>query len=244
MLTKAPSQDPAAIDGLDDAQVVKSLQWDGVVYELRNHVDGWIVVIRSDEPAAAVYSLLEEAELALGLAAAEVILAAAQTSVRWNGDTEAGVASSADGTRWAMASIRNGVPRFTEHDGWDSAHLALADELDLMADGPVYTGSNLEDEIAQAHLRRAAAEVRTAVATAQLGDAMRKWQPHLQQGRLVARIARHLGVERKFLYRVFAGQEWRRRGKGRPAAKVPGQNWPAPGKDLTPGRVGSPRQTS
>jgi hypothetical protein len=219
MLTKAPAQDPAAIDGLDDARVVKSLEWAGAVYELRNHVDGWIVVTWSEEPTAAVYSLLEEAELALGLAPVEVILAAAQTSVRWNGDIEAGVACSADGTLWAMAWIRNGVPGFTKHDGWDSAHLALADELDLMADGPVYTGSNLEDEIARAHLRRAAAEVRTAVATAQLGDVMRKWQPHLQEGRLVARIARHLGVDRKFLYRVFAGQEWRRLGKARPAGK-------------------------
>lgn len=219
-LTKAPLLDPAAIDGLDDARVVKSLEWGGVVYELRNHVDGWIVVTRSEAPAAAVYSLLEEAELALGLAAAEVILATAQTSARWNGDIEAGVACSPDGTRWALAWICNGVPGFTERDGWDSAHLALADKLDVMADGPIYTGSNLEDEIAQAHLRRAAAEVRTQVATAQLGDAMRKWQAHLQEGRLVARIARHLGVERKFLYRVFAGHEWRRRGKGghRPAA--------------------------
>lgn len=216
-LAKAPPQDPASVDGLDDARIVKSLEWDGVVYELRNHPDGWIVITWSDKPTAAVYSLQYEADLALRLAAVEVILAAAQTSVRWNGDIQAGVACSADGTRWALAWIRNGVPGFTEQDGWDGAHLALADELDVIAAGPVYTGSNLEDEIAQAHLCRSAAEIRAAVATAQLGDVMRKWQEHLQEGRLVARIARHLGVQRKFLYRVFAGQEWRRRGKARSA---------------------------
>jgi hypothetical protein len=210
-LTKAPPQDPATIDGLDEARVEESLEWNGVVYELRNHVAGWIVVTRSEHPAAAVYIMIDEAVMALRLAVAEVVLAAAQTSVRWNGDIQAGVACSPDGARWALAWICSGRPGFTEHDDWESAHLALADRLDTM--GPIYTGSNLEDEITRAHLHRAAAEVRTAVATAQLGDVMRKWQVHIQAGRLVTRIASCLGVERKFLYRVFAGQEWRRRSK-------------------------------
>jgi hypothetical protein len=49
------------------------------------------------------------------------------------------------------------------------------------------------------------------VARAALGDTVRNWQGHLQDERRVSSLARLLGVERKFLYRVFDGSEWRRR---------------------------------
>jgi hypothetical protein len=110
-----------------------------------------------------------------------------------------------------VAWISSGEPGFSGHEEWDAAHLALAGRLDAMADGPVHTGSNMDDDIARAFLRREAAEIRAVVARAALGGTVRNWQGHLQDGRRVSSLARLLGVERKFLYRVFDGSEWRRR---------------------------------
>ncbi|MFB7674093.1 hypothetical protein ACFC26_22040 [Kitasatospora purpeofusca] len=203
--------DPAAITGLDSARVVKSLEWDGITYELRNHLEGWIFVTWSEKPTAVVHPYGTDGEHALRLAVARTILGAAKTRIRWNAHNQAGVASNSAGTCWATAWIKAGEPCHSEHDDWDSAHSALADRLDELAAGPVRTGSSLEDEIAQAHLYRAAADVRAAVARARLGDVMREAQIYLQEGRRVAAVAKNLGVERKFLYRVFAGEEWRRR---------------------------------
>jgi hypothetical protein len=42
-----------------------------------------------------------------------------------------------------------------------------------MADGPVHTGSNMDDNIARAFLRRDAADTRAMVARAALGDTVR-----------------------------------------------------------------------
>ncbi|MEU5298644.1 hypothetical protein [Streptomyces umbrinus] len=202
---------PDEIADLDDAKVVTSIQWDGVVYELRNHLDGWVFLTWSKTPTATVHPLMTEGEHALHLAVAETVLEAATTRIQWDNHNQAAVAASSDGTRWATTWIQAGHPHHSEHEDWDSAHLTLADRLDEMAEGPVYTGNNIEDEIAKAHLHRAAADIRSAVALAKLGDVMRDAQPHLQKERQVTAIASRLGVERKFLYRVFTGEEWRRR---------------------------------
>ncbi|MFI5753179.1 hypothetical protein ACIBBE_46970 [Streptomyces sp. NPDC051644] len=203
--------DLSEISDLDQTRVVESLEWDGVTYELRDHVNDWIVVTWSKTPTATAHPLMTEGGLALHLAVAEVILGEAKTRVRWNEHNQAGVAASSDGARWATTWIQAGRPHYSEHDDWDAAHLALADRLDEMSEGPVYAGSNIEDEIARAYLHRAAADIRSAVAVAKLGAVMRDAQPFLQKERQVTAIANHLGVERKFLYRVFAGEEWRRR---------------------------------
>jgi hypothetical protein len=79
-----------------------------------------------------------------------------------------------------------------------------------MADGPVHTGgSDIDDDIARAFLRRGGGRHPAMVARAALGDIVRNWQGRLQDGRRVSSLARLLGVERKFLYRVFGGSEWR-----------------------------------
>ncbi|MFJ2745405.1 hypothetical protein ACIO3O_37745 [Streptomyces sp. NPDC087440] len=203
--------DPNKITDLDDTRVVESLKWNGVTFELRDHVDDWLAITWSEPPVATAHPLMAEGRFSLHLAVAEAILEAATTRILWNDHNQAGVAVNNDGSCWTAAWIQAGQPHYSEHDDWNAAHLALADRLDEMAQSPVYTGSNIEDEIAQAHLHRAAADIRSAVALAKLGDVVRDAQPHLQKGRQVTAIAKNLGVERKFLYRVFAGEEWRRR---------------------------------
>lgn len=212
MTETGPRQvDPGTVEGLAEAKVTRALSWDGVSYELRNHLDGWFVVTWSERPAAAAYAVYSEAETALRRTVADAILAAAVTCVQWNEGIRAGVTPSMDGTRWAAAWIHAGEAGHSEHDDWDAAHLALAGQLDTMAWSALHTGTNMEDQIARAYLKRAAADTRSAVAVAELGDVMRTWQGHLQDGRRVTEMAQRLGVERPFLYRVFAGREWHRR---------------------------------
>ncbi|MFE5842119.1 hypothetical protein ACFQ7N_10775 [Streptomyces niveus] len=202
---------PDEIVDLDDAEVVTFCQWDGVAYELRNHLDGWVFVSWSKVPTATVHPLMAEGEHALRLAVAESVLGAATTHVRWDDHNRAGVAADSAGTGWAATWIQAGHPHHSEHKDWDSAHREIAERIDEIAEGPVYTGTSVEDEIAKAYLHRAAADIRSAAARAKLGDVMRNAQPHLQKERQVTSIASRLGINRKFLYRVFAGKEWRRR---------------------------------
>ena len=203
--------EPGQIAGLNDTRVVASQQWNGTTWELHNHEHGWILVTGPDDARAIAYAIHADGDRALRQAAANAIIAAARTHTRWDDYNQAAVAASADGASWALAWVQAGEPGISRHDDGDSAHLALASRLEEMAAGPVYTGSNMEDEIARAQLLRAAAVIRADVATAQLGDVVRHWRPHLQESRQTAGIGRKLQISRRFLYRVLEGAEWRRR---------------------------------
>ncbi len=179
-----------------------------LVSELRNHIDGWLLVIRSATPTATIYSSHVDGEYAFGRVIVNTLLSTSGTRVGWNDQNQAGVTRNSNGTRWAIAWLQAGRPQFHDFNDWHSAHTALADTLEAMAKQPVYTGSNMEDEILQAYLRLAASNVRATVDRAHLGDVLRQWQSHIQADRRVAAIAKRLNVERKFLYRVFDGTEW------------------------------------
>lgn len=199
---------PDQIPDLEDAKVVTSYEWEGVTYELRNHIDGWLLVIRSATPTATIYPSHVDGEYAFGCVIVNALLSTAGTQVGWNEQNQAGVTRNSNGTRWATAWLQAGRPQFRDFNDWHSAHTALADTLEAMAKQPVYTGSNMEDEILQAYLHLAASNVRATVDRAHLGDVLRQWQSHIQAARRVADIAKRVDVERKFLYRVFDGTEW------------------------------------
>lgn len=185
-------------------------EWEGVTYEVRNHIAGCIAVTRSAEPTAVLYPVALEAEYAYNRAPAEAVFGTAGTTAGWDDNNRAAVAAGQDGTRWAAAWFNNGVPGFAEHDTWDGALLTMARQLDAMADGHVLTGDNITARIASAHLRRSANRVRDLVLTAELGDAVRAGKAWMQEERMVSQIASGLGVNRRFVYRVFEGAEWRR----------------------------------
>ncbi|WP_127452783.1 hypothetical protein [Streptomyces sp. B29(2018)] len=196
------------VPDLEEAKVATSYEWEGVTYELRNHIDGWLLAVRSASPSATIYPRRVDAEYAFGRVIVDVLLSTAGTRVGWNEQNLAGVTCDSNGTRWAVAWLQAGRPYFRDVDDWHSAHTTLADTLDAMAKQPVYTGSNMEDEILQAYLRLAASSTRATIDRAHLGDALREWRPQIQADRRVADIAKHLDVDRKFLYRVFDGTEW------------------------------------
>jgi DNA-binding NtrC family response regulator len=196
------------IPDLEDAKVLASYEWEGVAYELRNHIDGWLLVVRSASSTATLYPTHVDGEFAFGRVIVDALLSSAGTRVGWNEQNRAGVTRDRQGTRWAVAWLQAGHPHFRDFDNWHSAHTALADTLEAMAAQPVYTGSNMEDEILQAYLRLAASNMRATVDRAHLGDTLREWQSHIQSDRRVADFAKQLDVERKFLYRVFNGTEW------------------------------------
>ncbi|MEU8759462.1 hypothetical protein [Streptomyces sp. NPDC048659] len=185
-------------------------QWGGATYEVRNHLDGCILVCRTAEPTATNYPLSQEAELAFHRALADTVFADAAINKGWDAGNRAAAGAEPGGSRWAAAWISNGVPGFTEHDTWDGAHRAAAERLDEMADGLVLTGDTLTAQIASAHLRRCANQVRDVVLTAELGDAVRRGKGWMKEERLVTQIAAGLDINRRFLYRVFNGTEWRR----------------------------------
>ncbi|MFF2378364.1 hypothetical protein ACFVUW_28640 [Streptomyces xiamenensis] len=172
-------------------------QWGGVTYEVRNHDDGYIAVSRTAEPTAVNYPLALEAEYAFHRALAETVFA------------DAAAGREPGGERWAAAWISNGVPGFSEHDTWNEAHRAAARQLDEMAGGLVLTGDTLTAQIASAHLRRCANQVRDTLLTAELGEVVRLGKGWMQEERMVTQIAHGLEVNRRFVYRVFEGTEWR-----------------------------------
>ncbi|MCM2430987.1 hypothetical protein [Streptomyces sp. RKAG337] len=207
----------AAIPELEEAGLWRDLrgrpmtqEWEGVTYEVRNHIAGPITVTRSAEPTAILYPLSLEAEYAYNRGPAEAVFSAAGTKAGWDDNNRAAVASGQNGTRWAAAWFNNGVPGFAEHDTWDDALRTMAQQLDSMADGHVITGDNITARIASAHLRRSANQVRDLLLTAELGDAVRVAKAWMQEERMVSQIASGLAVNRRFVYRVFEGTEWRR----------------------------------
>ncbi|WP_328373728.1 hypothetical protein OG800_50820 (plasmid) [Streptomyces sp. NBC_00445] len=221
---------------LDDARLVRlrawpsPCRWGEHTFELRNHVEGWITVIRGSEAVVARHPLLqrdgwislprecgatavrhpllEEAEIALGRALADTVATVACTKKSWDDNNRIAVAQEPGGQRWATAGLHNGRPAFAEHDSWRQAHLDAAQQLDAMADSFIVTGDTWTAAIASAHLRRCANQVRDQVLTADLGNVVRARRTDMEQARTVSKIAKGLGVERTFLYRVFNGTEW------------------------------------
>ncbi|MFJ8158373.1 hypothetical protein [Streptomyces sp. NPDC094468] len=196
------------VPALEDAKVSRSHKWEGVTYELLNHIDGWLLVIRSASSTATPYPSLGDGEYAFGRVIVNAVLDTASTRVDWNDQNQAGVACDSTGTQWAVGWLQAGRPCFQVFSDWHTAHTALASTLEAMANQPVYTGSNMEDEILQAYLHLSASNVRALVDRARLGDTLRLWQPHIQADRRVRELAQRLDVERKFLYRVFDNTEW------------------------------------
>jgi hypothetical protein len=225
-----------AVPDLDDAPLVRlparpSLrQWGALTFELRNHAEGWITVIRGSaaadtghpllqsdgwiaaprefEATAVRHPLLEEAELALGRALTDALTATAWTKKSWDDNNRIAVARVPGSHRWATAWLHNGVPAFAEHGSWKDAHIEAAQQLDSMATSFIMTGDTWTATIASAHLRRCANQVRDLVLTADLGDAIRAGKADMQHERSVTQIANGLGVQRTFVYRVFEGSEW------------------------------------
>jgi hypothetical protein len=75
-----------------------------------------------------------------------------------------------------------------------------------MGDGPVHTDSNIDD-IAQAFLRRAAADTRDG-RSARARRHRAELAGRLQDEQRISSLAWLPCVERKFLYRAFDGTEW------------------------------------
>lgn len=206
--------DPSEIPDLDQARQIKAREWHGTLYEIRNHLDGFVFVTHSTPPTATVHSLVE-AEIAFNRALITQIADEANTRVRWDDDNLGAVTLGAEG--WVMAWLHNGKGDITEHGDWEAAHLALADRLDRMAEGPLYTGSSTAvQDVVAAYLQRAACDIRSDLARVRLGDAVRAAQPVIQKERRVSELAQGLDVDRKFVYRVFNGTEWIRREPARP----------------------------
>jgi len=205
-------------------------RWGAFTFELRNHAEGWISVIRGsgatdtghpfllpdgwtsgprESDATAVrHPLLDEAEIALGRALADALTSTACTTKSWDDDNRIAVGQEPGGQRWATAWLHNGRPAFAEHNSWREAHLDAAHQLDSMTDSLIVTGDTWTAAIVEAHLRRCANQVRDMVLTADLGDAVRASETGMRHERAVSKIARGLDVQRTFLYRVFEGTEW------------------------------------
>lgn len=204
------------IPGLEDVPLWRDTRlqpfqakWGGFTYEVRNHDDGYIAVNRTTEPTAVNYPLAQEAEYAFHRALADTVFATATVSRGWDTRNRAAASPEPGGERWAAAWISNGAPGFSEHGTWNEAHRAAARKLDEMADGFVMTGDTLTAQIASAHLRRCANQVRDVVLTAELGEAVRLGKAWMREERMVTQIADGLDVNRRFVYRVFKGTEWR-----------------------------------
>lgn len=226
-----------AVRDLDEAPLVRHSilpipqQWGDLTFELRNHIEGWITVIRGspapdtghplllgdggwispprESGATAVrHPRLEEAEIALGRALADAVTVTACTTKSWDDNTRIAVAQEPGTDRWTTAWLHNGVPGFTEHHSWKAAQTAAAKQLDTMAGSFILTGGTYHAAIASAHLRRCANQVRDRVLTADLGDVIRSHKEDMQNERSVTTIANGLGVQRPFLYRVFKGTQW------------------------------------
>ncbi|GAA1235961.1 hypothetical protein [Streptomyces rhizosphaericus] len=209
------------------------LRWGTLRFEIRNHVRGWMSVVRGrssadcghpvlrsggwvamprDHDATAVlHGYLHDAEIAAGRAVAGTLTATACTRKGWDDNNRVVVAEEAQGNgRWAAAWLHNGQPGFAEYDSWERAHTEAARQLEIMATGSTCTGDTYTAAIASAHLRRCAHQVRGMVLTADLGDTVRLRRSEMQHDRTVTQVAAGLGVERTFLYRVFKGTEWTR----------------------------------
>ncbi|MFE7485758.1 hypothetical protein [Streptomyces sp. NPDC057552] len=225
-----------AVRDLDEAPLVRHSilplpgHWGDLTFELRNHIEGWITVIRGSQTAdtghplllaggwisppresgatAVLHPRLEEAEVALGRALADAVTVTACTTKSWDDNNRIAVAQEAGTARWMAAWLHNGVPGFTEHDSWKAAQTDAARQLDAMADSFILTGDTYTAAIASAHLRRCANQVRAQVFTADLGNVIRSHKEEMQNERRVTTIANGLGVQRPFLYRVFKGTEW------------------------------------
>ncbi|WP_127453110.1 hypothetical protein [Streptomyces sp. B29(2018)] len=225
-----------AVRDLDEAPLVRHgilplpRHWGDLTFELRNHIEGWITVIRGSQTADTGHPLLltggwisppresgatvvlhprlEEAEVALGRALADAVTVTACTTKSWDDNNRIAVAQEAGTARWTAAWLHNGVPGFTEHDSWKAAQTDAARQLDAMADSFILTGDTYTAAIASAHLRRCANQVRAQVLTADLGNVIRSHKEEMQNERRVTKIANGLGVQRPFLYRVFNGTEW------------------------------------
>ncbi|MFI6283030.1 hypothetical protein [Streptomyces sp. NPDC050988] len=221
---------------LDEAPLVRHSilplprQWGDLTFELRNHIEGWITVIRGSQTTdtghpllladgwispprefgatAVLHSGLEQAEIALGRALADAVTVAACTTKSWDDNNRIAVAQEPGTSRWTAAWLHNGVPGFTGHDSWKAAQTDAAKQLDAMAGSFIVTGDTYTAAIASAHLRRCANQVRDQVLTAELGDVIRSHKEDMQNERRVTKIADGLGVQRPFLYRVFKGTEW------------------------------------
>lgn len=225
-----------AVRDLDEAPLVRHSilplpqQWGDLTFELRNHIEGWITVIRGSQTTdtghpllltdgwisppresgatAVLHPRLEEAEIALGRALADAVTVTACTTKSWDDNNRIAVAQEPGTARWTAAWLHNGVPGFTEHDSWKAAQTDAARQLDAMADSFILTGDTYTAAIASAHLRRRANQVRAQVLTADLGNVIRSHKEDMQNERRVTKIANGLGVQRPFLYRVFKGTEW------------------------------------
>jgi hypothetical protein len=224
-----------AFPDLDRARLVthrlrpSPARWGGLAFEIRNHEQGWISVIRGSQPtdtghpilcsewaspprefaATAVrHGLLEVAELAVCRAAAEALTATACTTKRWDDNNRIAISEEPGSDRWMTAWLHNGSPGFSSHDSWREAHIHAAEQLDSMAESFILAGGTWGAQVASAQLRRSANQVRDLVLTADLGDAVRDGAEAMRHERSVTRIASGLGVQRTFLYRVFHGEEW------------------------------------
>lgn len=235
-----------AIGDLDDLPLVKNLRgqpfqqrWGGATYEVRNHVDGWVTVIRAPktsvpghpafgsagwdsvartaEVSAVLHHPLEVAEIAFGRALFDAVSHEACAAKGWDDDNRVAVAPEPGSSRWGVAWMHNGRPGFSEHDSWSSALTEAAQQLDAMAESSVYLDSTWTSDVAAAHLRRCANQIRGMVLTAELGDAVRSHRPDMKKDRSISKVAACLDVERSFLYRVFDGKEW----VGHSAASAP-----------------------
>jgi hypothetical protein len=225
-----------AVPDLDSAPLLQRSirpvprQWGSLAFEVRNHIEGWITVIRGSqatdtghpllqsdgwvaaprefEATAVRHAGLEEAEIALGRALADALTSTDCTRKSWDDNNRIAVAREPGGNQWTAVWLHNGLPAFTEHVSWKDAHTEAAKQLDAMADSFILTGDTWTATIASAHLRRCANQVRDLVLTADLGDTIRSRKSEMQNERSVTKIANGLGVQRTFLYRVFDGKEW------------------------------------
>ncbi|ATM24507.1 hypothetical protein SMD44_p10008 (plasmid) [Streptomyces alboflavus] len=235
-----------SIPDLDDAPRVPDhyrrrpfpAKWGDLTFEIRNHVHGWISVIRGrqstdaghpillaewacapreHEATAVLHGGLDEAELAVCRALTDALTATACTTSRWDDNTRIAVAQDPDSHRWVVAWLHQGVPGYATHTSWKDAHLEAAQQLDAMADSATQIRT-WDSAVISAHLRRSANQVRDLVLTAELGDAVRSLNEPMRRERSITRIAQGLGVQRTFVYRVLAGKEWAAKSVLKPAA--------------------------
>ncbi|MEU6350110.1 hypothetical protein ABZ896_12365 [Streptomyces sp. NPDC047072] len=209
------------------------LCWGTLSFEIRNHLNGWMTVVRGRNAAepghpvlenhgwvamarehdatAVLHGFLDDAQIAAGRAVVDTLTVAACTRKGWDDDNRVVVAEEEPGNgRWAVAWLHNGRPGYAEHESWKAAHTEAARQLDIMAESFIITGDTYTAAIASAHLRRCAHQIRGRILTADLGDTVRQRRSEMKRDRTVTKISTGLGVERAFLYRVFEGTEWTR----------------------------------